>query len=320
MAISYQYLKGDAERMEREIQAKVRAISIKINMKAQWELRVTAEEDRVKEFDKAHPELAGETTNLWPYSLILIAVVIVDFFLLGAGIDYVIGQTLGTNLALTYGARGLAPLVVAVIEGVIGLLAYRLTRWLWSLGFLIALIPVAFFYSVWFSGNVPQDVLNLIAYSVLVLSIGGHMGIVILAPTFLKDFEVYRQRELPIKNAERARKSADAEEQDAMIEVEKWEISVKKYIQTYKSMPATATFNGEVSKWLKEKFPDLKIDDMFVDIHSATREAMLEILTRARELKTRLREKYGEFDIEQSLDELRQERLKHLGNDANSSI
>lgn len=43
------------------------------------------------------------------------------------------------------------------------------------------------------------------------------------------------------------------------------------------------------------------------------REAMLEVLERVRVLKAKLRQKYGEFDIDRDLEELREERLKRLG-------
>lgn len=43
------------------------------------------------------------------------------------------------------------------------------------------------------------------------------------------------------------------------------------------------------------------------------REAMLEILNRLRKLKAELRQKYGEFDIEEGLEEVREERLAQLG-------
>lgn len=42
------------------------------------------------------------------------------------------------------------------------------------------------------------------------------------------------------------------------------------------------------------------------------REAMLEALRRAKELKAELREKYGEFNIEEDLEELRNARLGEL--------
>ena len=43
------------------------------------------------------------------------------------------------------------------------------------------------------------------------------------------------------------------------------------------------------------------------------REAMLEVLERVKTLKTALRRKHGEFNIEEDLEEMRNERLLELG-------